>query len=164
MAPTLAYIGIGSNVDPGSHLPSGIERLATRLTLLQISPVYRSAALNLPDAPDFLNAVVSVTTEMPLTSLKAWLREVEAAEGRIRGPDRFAPRTLDLDILLWGETVIDADITIRPFIAVPLFDLQPDLVLPGGGPALKLVVAALDCSGLVLDADMTNGLRALLKG
>ena len=137
---TRAFIGVGSNIAPEDNIREALRRLGQSSRLRSISTFYREPAIGRPDEPDFYNGVVAIDTDAPPEMLK-WqvLRPIEAALGRQRGADRYASRTIDLDLILYGDSVLsgseltlpDPDILTRPFIAIPLYEIAPDLVLPG---------------------------------
>src|SRR5690348_733100 len=101
---TRAYAGIGSNVEPERHILMAVQALRGRFGALTLSPLYKNKAVGF-DGDDFLNGVIGLDTDLDVPGLKAALDEVEVACGRQRGAARFAPRTLDLDLLLYGDTV-----------------------------------------------------------
>lgn len=152
------FVAVGSNVDPEDHVPQAVRLLAARLGPLRTSTFYRTAPLGWPGQPRFYNGVVEGWTALPPLRLK-WhvLRGIETRLGRVRTADRFAPRTIDLDLLLHGEHVVatpalrlpDPDIAARPFLAVPLHELAPDLVLPGSRLRVADLAARADRSGMV---------------
>ena len=134
-----AFIALGSNLDPERHLPAALRLLAERVCLVAISTFYASPALDRPEQPDFYNGAVEIDTDLPPCELKyAVLREIEAALGRRRGADKYAAREIDLDLIWYDNLVVnepelvlpDPEIAARPFLAVPLAELAPDLV-PG---------------------------------
>lgn len=142
---TRAYIGIGSNLDePQRHVQRAFEELArlprTRLTAR--SSLYRSAPLAYAEQPDFLNAVAELETALAATQLLAALQALEAGHGRER-TFRNAPRTLDLDLLLFGDAEIgEPRLTVphprmheRAFVLRPLLEIAPEISIPGRGPA-----------------------------
>lgn len=136
-----AFIGLGSNQDnPVAQLDDAVSRLQrwSGISLLAVSGYYGSAPVGPQDQPDFVNAVAEVSTSLsPLELLQA-LQKMEDQQGRIR-TERWGPRTLDLDILLYGElnigepelTVPHPEMLNRLFVLAPLMDLAPDLVLAG---------------------------------
>ena len=125
---TRAYIGIGSNVEPERHIVMAIQALRGGFGALTLSPVYKNKAVGF-QGDDFLNGVIGLDTDLDVPALKAALDEVERACGRERGAARFAPRTLDLDLLLYGERVDAAaklprgDILRYAFVLKPLADI-----------------------------------------
>ncbi len=135
-----AFIAVGSNVDAERNVADALELLGRRLHVIAVSSFYRTPALGPPGRPDFLNGVVEVETELAPRELKRQvLLEVEDALGRERGGDRDAPRTIDLDLVLYGDLISDEagfvlpapEILGRAFVALPLLELEPDLILPG---------------------------------
>jgi len=142
---TRAFVGLGANVGNAANtLRQALEELGalpgTRVAAR--SPLYRSAPIGFADQPDFLNAVAEVRTSLSALELLAALMDLESRHGRER-PFPNAPRTLDLDLLLFGDEVLASDrLTLphprmheRAFVLRPLLDLDPDLSIPGVGPA-----------------------------
>ena len=143
-----AYIGLGANLgDPAATLRAAFQALSALpdTKLRASSSFYRTAPVD-AIGPDFLNAVAWLETRLPPLALLAELQRIEAANGRAR-PYRNAPRTLDLDLLLYGDEHIDtAALTVphprlqeRAFVVRPLADLAPGLVVPGHGPVSALL-------------------------
>jgi 2-amino-4-hydroxy-6-hydroxymethyldihydropteridine diphosphokinase len=138
-----AYIGLGANLgDPAAALDDAITRLAAipHTVIAARSSLYRSAPID-ATGPEFVNAVVALDTALAPHDLLAHLQLIEQAHGRAR-PYRNAPRTLDLDLLLYGEQTIDTpDLTVphprlheRAFVLRPLAEIDADLRIPGRGP------------------------------
>lgn len=131
------FVGAGSNVEPRRHLGAGLRGLAEQFGLLRLSPVYRNSPVGFT-GEDFLNLVIAFDTEDPLEDVAAALAAIETANGRVRGEAKFAPRTLDLDLLLYGELVLEAggiqvprdEITKYPFVLKPLADLAGERLHP----------------------------------
>ncbi len=146
---TRAYVGLGANLgDRESTIRRAVELLpdvAAVSTLRETDPV------GYLDQPSFLNGVAALETELPPRELLERLLDVERELGRTREGPRFGPRTIDLDLLLYGETEIDEPgLTLphprmheRRFVLEPLAELDPALVIPGRG-SLRDVIAALD--------------------
>ncbi len=140
----IAYIGIGANLgDAAANVRDAIARLARlpHTRLLSASGSYRTAPID-SSGPDYINAVASLDTELDAHALLAELQAIELAHGRER-PYRNAPRTLDLDLLLYGDAII-ASPTLsvphprmleRAFVLAPLLEIAPDIAVPGHGPA-----------------------------
>ncbi|MHB8059999.1 MAG: 2-amino-4-hydroxy-6-hydroxymethyldihydropteridine diphosphokinase, partial [Gaiellaceae bacterium] len=136
-----AFIAVGSNVEAERNVAAALELLGQRVRVAAISRFYWTPALGAPDSsPDFLNGVVELETELEPRELKrSVLLEVEGELGRERGAEKFAPRTIDLDLVLQGDVVCNEEglvlpspeILERPFIALPLLELEPELVEPG---------------------------------
>jgi 2-amino-4-hydroxy-6-hydroxymethyldihydropteridine diphosphokinase len=140
---TAAYIGLGSNLgDRLGHLQAAVKALSARgLEPAAISSVYESDALG-PPQPDYLNAVVSVSTSLPPSELLEALKAIEGELGRRQG-ERWGPREIDLDLLLYGDEMLEEEglsvphpeMTKRSFVLLPLLEIAPDLDLPSGEPA-----------------------------
>ncbi len=137
-----AFVGIGSNLDdPRGQVLRGLRALETlpRSTLLRRSPLYRSAPVD-ADGPDFVNAVALLRTGLTALELLAALQAIEQRHGRVRS-GHHAPRTLDLDLLLYGTQSIDGPalrvphprLQQRAFVLRPLLDIDPTLTAPGLG-------------------------------
>jgi 2-amino-4-hydroxy-6-hydroxymethyldihydropteridine diphosphokinase len=145
----LAYVGLGANLgDPAAALRAAQESLAflPQTQLHRVSSVYRTAPIDAL-GPDFLNAVAVLETRLTPDELLTELQRIEAEHGRER-PYRNAPRTLDLDLLLYGDaTVASPRLTVphprlheRAFALVPLAEVAPaDLVIPGRGTLRQLL-------------------------
>ena len=147
-----AYVGVGSNLDPERNIPAALTRLAQLVKVTGVSTFYRTAALGPPGQPDFLNGVVSVETVLSARELKrSVLVKVEKELHRERAADRYAPRVIDLDLVLYGDLVCDEEglvlpdshILERPFLAFPLLELEPELVIPGTRTSLREAAALL---------------------
>jgi 2-amino-4-hydroxy-6-hydroxymethyldihydropteridine diphosphokinase len=139
------FVGIGTNLEPERNVRLAITALEARFGHLTCSPVYRSPAWGF-SGPDFLNLVVTFETGLSAADVEAELSRIERAGGREPSP-RTGSRTLDLDLLLYGQTV-DAsqrlprdDVLRYPFVLCPLADLAPDLQHPVTG---QTVAAAWD--------------------
>ena len=150
-----AYIGLGSNLaDPVAQVRTGV----TALTCLEqthvelCSSFYRTAPVGLREQPDFINAVCRVRTRQDPAMLMRNLLEIERAHGRTREGGQGGPRTLDLDLLLYGDREIRTpDLTVphprlheRAFVLYPLHEIAPDLAIPGHGVLRELLSA---CAG-----------------
>ena len=144
-----AFIALGSNLDdPAAQVRRGIAELAglpeTRVT--RASALYRSAPVGYRDQPDFINAVVEIETGLQPRPLLEALLEIEQRHGRLRGV-RNGPRTLDLDIAVYGDRVVaepglvipHARVQERAFVIVPLAEVAPQLVVPRLGPIARLL-------------------------
>ena len=151
--PVLAYIGLGANLaNPEEQVRRAIAELdqVSASQLRQVSPLYLTAPLGPVAQPDYINAVAAVETRLAPTVLLAALQAIEDRHGRDRTGVRWGPRTLDLDLLLYGQAVIAApglrvphpELARRAFVLVPLADLAPaDLAIPGLGRLSELLAA-----------------------
>lgn len=163
------FVAVGSNIEPEAHILRAVRLLAQEVRVVAVSSFYRSRALKRPDQPDFLNGMVKIRTSLEPWSLKYdVLRGIEAKLGRQRGPDRYEARCIDLDLAVLGALVMkqdglevpDPDIRTRPFLAVPLLEVAPNLILPDSGIALSELAEAHDTSELALDEVFSQKIRA----
>lgn len=163
-----AFISLGSNIGPERHLPLAAARLLALGTRPAASSAFQNPALGPSPAPDFLNAIVALDTDLPAPDLRARLREIEAALGRRRTEDRYAPRTIDLDLVLLGSEVSsapgaplpDPDLLTRAHLAIPLAELAPEMPHPVTGEAMKAIAARLRTgAALRLRPDVTASLQ-----
>jgi len=147
-----AFIGIGSNIEPEKNVRAAIRSLAQQTRVTGISMVYCTGALDRPEQPHYFNCVVEIETEAPPAEVKhGILRPIENSLGRKRSADKYAPRTIDLDLILYGNLTIDTEdlklpdpeILERPFLAIPLFELAPDMVLAGYNLRIGEIAARL---------------------
>lgn len=143
-----AFIGMGSNLgDRKENLRRAVRalKLAPDILVKRVASLYRTAPVGVPDQPDFLNTVAEITTTLSPRELLVRLLAIEKNLGRVRG-ERWGPRVIDLDLLLYDKTeIVTEDLVIphprlekRAFVVVPLAELAPDLVLPGGTRAALL--------------------------
>lgn len=127
-----AIIALGSNIDADRNIPLAIDRIARQLKLLAATPPEKTSPIGptgqdaQPGTPDFLNAAVLVETTLDQKTLAGLLRRLESYLGRTRTADRYAPRTIDLDIVVWDGRVIDPDVRQRPYLRRQVSLLWPD--------------------------------------
>lgn len=121
-----AFISLGSNVDPEHHLPRAVAALARLGPITGVSNVYESAAVGPAGQPPFLNAVVRAEVDLSREDLRHRLRAIEAELGRVRTQDKYAPRTIDLDLVAL-EDFFDPEVASRAYLAVTLAEVAPDL-------------------------------------
>ena len=158
-----AFLALGSNLDPERHIPAALRLLADRVRLVALSTFYASPALGRPEQPDFYNGAAEIATDLPPRALKfSVLREIESALGRRRSADKYAAREIDLDLVWYGGLQVnepdlilpDPEIAARPFLAVPLAELAPDLFPPSEGSTGFQACAGADAG---LEACATPG-------
>jgi 2-amino-4-hydroxy-6-hydroxymethyldihydropteridine diphosphokinase len=180
---------VGSNIRPEENIPALVRILLAlpRVELSGISTFYRTPALSGPgeppgsrsNDPDYLNGVLEIRTSLGPTEVETVLRGIEMALGRVRSKDKFAPRTMDVDVIWYlpgpGETgktqdsggaapsklLPSSEIFTRPFVAVPLAELAPDLILPPDHTPIRQVVLRLSESVGEEDSSLTSRLQAL---
>lgn len=153
MSLAAAYIALGSNKgDRLKHMSTALDLLESeaRVKVLCVSPLYQNRAVGMGDADDFYNAVAKVETVLGPEALLDRCLSIELELGRERSREGWVPRTIDLDLLLYGEERIDTNrltlphprIAERDFVAVPLFDLEPDLDV--SGKSIRLIIDSLE--------------------
>ncbi len=159
---------MGSNIEPAGNLRRAVAFLCRHVRIIAISTVYLTPAEGRPEQPPYYNCVVEVETETPPMELKySILRPIEGSLGRKRTADRFAARTIDLDIVLYDDLIIrnddltlpDPQIQQRAFVALPLQELSPGLRLPGSGLSISEIAASLPRCGMMPLKDYTEILR-----
>ena len=140
-APVLALIGIGSNLRRSKNLRLGVAALEERVGALRLSPVYRNPAVGF-DGPDFYNLAAAFDTSLAPNELVDIFEDIHRQAGRGRGGERNVSRTLDIDLLLYGDRVQDEpqlprdDVLDYAFVLKPLVDIVPDLKHPVSGRRL----------------------------
>lgn len=156
---TKVFIGLGSNLGgPVVQLPRAVRMLHAlpETAVSGTSPAYWSLPWGVVDQPEFLNAVVRLDTALSARDLLDRMQAIEAGQGRRRSTEvRWGPRSLDLDLLVFGDqTIAEPGLQVphprlaaRSFVVVPLADLEPDLVIPGHGRVAEMA-RAIDRSGL----------------
>ena len=168
MIMTRAFVGIGSNIDPEKNVKEALRLLKKQVSIRAISTVYLTQPVGTAAQPRFYNCVIEIATQLPPQELKlAVLRRIEDVLGRKRTSDKFASRTIDLDLLLYDAlamtvddwTIPDPDIVRRPFLAVALHELAPGLVLPGSNASVDEAAAALPRDGMQPLTTYTDLLR-----
>ena len=153
-----AFVGLGSNLgDPAAQIRRAMQALAAmpETRLVRRSSLYRNPPAGYLDQPEFVNAVARIETRLAPRDLLERLLAIEHAHGRVREFPN-GPRTLDLDILLYGERIVrEPGLTIphprmleRAFVLVPLAEIAPEAVVPGGGRVADLV-RKVDASGMI---------------
>jgi 2-amino-4-hydroxy-6-hydroxymethyldihydropteridine diphosphokinase len=153
------YVGLGSNIEPEANLPRALDLLCEQVELEAISTVWETPPAGLK-GHNFLNAVVLAKTQLTMGLLKSLvLRPAEIQLGRVRTANKYAPRTIDLDILIYDGRVIDKSIWEQAFIAVPLAELLPDLSHPETGESLREAAQRL-----ALDVKLKPRLEVLRRG
>jgi 2-amino-4-hydroxy-6-hydroxymethyldihydropteridine diphosphokinase len=158
-----AFLVLGSNIDPQRHLPAACRRLAAHGRIARVSRVWESPPADGSPQANYLNAAVLLETPLSAAELRrAALPEIENALGRVRDPhDRHAARTIDIDIALFDDAILevagaripDPDLLTRPFVAVPLAELDPAYVHPQDGRTLAEIAAALEGAAPLIPRD-----------
>jgi 2-amino-4-hydroxy-6-hydroxymethyldihydropteridine diphosphokinase len=166
LAAQQVLVSLGANIQPERNLPEAVRRLGRCCRLLAVSPVYETPPVGRTDQPNFLNAAVRLETYRSPAELKGEvLLEIEKELGRVRTADKNAPRTVDLDISLFGDQVLelegrhipDPDILEFPHVARPLADLAPGFRHPETGQTLAQIAEGLSDEGLRRRDDIVLG-------
>lgn len=150
---TVAYIAIGSNLaSPLEQVNAAVKALGEipESRILAVSSFYRTPPLGPQDQPDYLNAAVALETTLAPEELLNHTQRIELQQGRVRKAERWGPRTLDLDIMLFGDAVINTerltvphyDMKNRGFMLWPLFEIAPSLVFPDNHTLARLLTDA----------------------
>jgi len=151
------FVAAGSNVTPRANLGRALHLMREAWPDLRVSPAYANVAFGF-EGDDFINLVAGFTTDEPLAVVLGRLHAIEAACGRPREAPKWAPRTMDLDVLLYGDTVGEfpgatlprPDLLKRAYMLGPLADIAPDLVHPTVGRSIAELWADFDADGHAL--------------
>ena len=166
--PEAAFISIGSNIDPEKYLPLAVENLSRLGEQISVSLVYQNPAIARPEQSDYLNAAAHVVTANSALEIRGILRQIEESLGRIRSKDKYDSRTLDLDLCLLGDQVLETAELILPdpnllkyaHIAVPIAELDPDFLHPIAGSNLREIAYRLRPeANLSLREDISQRIR-----
>jgi 2-amino-4-hydroxy-6-hydroxymethyldihydropteridine diphosphokinase len=141
--PVDVLLSLGSNIEPERYLRAALDELRARFGDVAVSPAYRTAAVGVDGAP-FVNSAALIRTALPLDALEAWLHALEDRHGRDRSGARLSDRTLDVDVVFYGDRVLAEGGCVRiprpelehAFVLKPLADIAPDFVDPLDGRAL----------------------------
>jgi 2-amino-4-hydroxy-6-hydroxymethyldihydropteridine diphosphokinase len=151
--PNLAYLSLGSNIEPERNLPAAVDQLAEFGRIRAVSAVWQTTPIGFTDQPDFLNAVVLLETPLSARALREQvIAQIERSLNRVRTADKNAPRTIDIDIMLFNHDVLslggrripDPEVLERPFVAIPLAEIAPDYVHPETGQTLEQIARRFD--------------------
>ncbi|MEY4684337.1 MAG: hypothetical protein RLZ25_796 [Pseudomonadota bacterium] len=135
-----AFLSIGSNIDPERHIPAALKDLADLFGPLALSSIYETEAVGF-EGPIFHNLVAAFDCELPAETIAEHLRAIEERHGRTRESQKFSSRTLDIDLILWGDAIFTRgrlqiprpEIIRYAFVLEPLAELAPDLKHPENG-------------------------------
>jgi len=169
-----AFVGVGSNVDPERNILSALPGIQSQMEVVSTSRFYRNPAFSPDrnDLPPFVNGVLKIHTNHAPWELKyRVLREIEGRFRRRRGENRYFPRTLDLDLLVYGDLDVhvdglilpDPDISVQAFWAIPLAELVPGFTPPGSRLSMEEIVRTLDARTMVCLESFTAEVRRVLR-
>ena len=151
-----ATILLGSNIDPEINIKKAIDCLKKECVLIKTSRLWETEAIG-SDGPDFLNLAIEIETPLMENDLKYQvLRKLEKDLGRVRTEDKYAPRPIDLDIIIFDNLVVDQDLWKRSFISSPISDLIPDLRHPSNKKTLLEISRELQNSAFARIYERTN--------
>ncbi|MFN2176913.1 MAG: 2-amino-4-hydroxy-6-hydroxymethyldihydropteridine diphosphokinase [Anaerolineales bacterium] len=138
------YLGLGSNIDPGNYILKAVELLRSLFFISDISNAWESFPVG-TTGPKFVNVALSFKTDLSLEMLKnEVLRPIENQLGRVRTSNKNAPRTIDLDILIWNDRVIDPELVYHPHLAVPFAEINPEFKPFGKSDSIKEIAESLN--------------------
>lgn len=138
-----AYLSLGSNIESAKNILLAIEKLRTAVTVNAISTIWDTPAVG-ADTSRFLNASAWVSTQYSARELKdIVIAGIEKELGRVRTADKYAPRTIDIDILIYDEQVLDSNLWVREFLVIPTAELRPDLEDPVTGLTLNQIAQSM---------------------
>jgi 2-amino-4-hydroxy-6-hydroxymethyldihydropteridine diphosphokinase len=134
---TRVYLSLGSNIEPEKNLRAAIDELRAKFGQIEISPTYRFKAVGF-EGPDFLNLAAAIDTDLDAAALNDWLHDLENRHGRRRDVPRFSSRTLDIDIVLFGDAVMSGPGHLQiprnelqhAFVLQPMADIARDVLHP----------------------------------
>ena len=165
------FISLGSNIDPERNIKEALRLLSEHIKILQVSTVYLTGPIGKLLRPEFYDCVIRTETDIEPHALKfGVLKEVEERLGRKRSEDRYASRTIDIDILIYGDLLVhtedliipDRDILDRPFLALGLRELKEDLILPDSKKSIQEVSNRFNNEEMTPLTEFTKVLRDLI--
>lgn len=167
-----AFIAVGSNIEPSLQIEEALRLLAQSITVSAVSTFYQTKAIARPEQPDYRNGIFKIETSISPMELKMdILRDIEKKLDRIRTDDPLAARTIDLDVVLFGDLVLnedglrlpDPDVREWAFVAVPLLELAPELLMPDNGEPLASLASAQKCDTLKADEELSRILKERIE-
>lgn len=168
-----AYIGVGSNINPEESIENALSLLVKHVELVNISSFYWTKPLLNKSQDDYLNGALRIKTVFSPKKLKfSLLKKIETKLGRKKSIDKYLSRIIDFDLILYDDLVInkndfiipDSDIYTRAFIAIPLLELNPDLVLPDTGQSIKKIVKKFKMNGMIVNLNFSNNMKKKFVG
>lgn len=164
----LVHLSLGSNIHPAIHLSNALKILDEKFGVVARSHIYETSPVGgVKGQPPFWNMVIAIKTKDAPEKLKKWIGILERNEGRTRVKNRYAARTLDVDLVCWGDRIVRGrklklphpDIQTKAFVLFPLLEIAPDLVIPGiSKPLIEIAAAFTDKSQKIrrLSIDLIN--------
>ncbi len=168
---TIAFLALGSNIEPEKNILRAIRLLSDHVTILKSSTVYLTEPLLQKKQPRYYNCVIEIATDTEPHILKLEvIRPIEEALGRQRQEDKYTSRTIDIDLIIYGNLYIsnntlqlpDPEIEKRPFLAIPLAEIEPELLLPPSNRPIAEIARKFKQAQLASLRDFTKTLRTLI--
>lgn len=139
-----AILLLGSNIEPESNIMKALQILGQKTKIIKVSSIYHTKAVG-SDGPDFLNQAVSIETDLDKDDIKNKLiLFIEINLGRVRTEDKYAPRTIDVDLILYNSDILDQNVWKYKFAALPVSELNPHLINPDDGRKLSDIIDCLN--------------------
>lgn len=169
---TVVFLSLGSNVKPEENVLEAVRLLSHHVKVLKASTVYLTEPLRHRSHPAYYNCVLKIETDIKPHDLKSnVLRPIEQKLGRKRTKDKYSSRTIDIDIILYGNQIIstkelvvpDSDIQKRAFLAIPLYEIEPDLILPNTNEHISEIASRFKNPKITKLKSFTATLRALVN-
>lgn len=155
----LVYLGLGSNLQPEIYLQKAVRHIGQLLTIEAVSSAWQSEAVG-TKGPDFLNAVLAVSTDLSLENLKSQVTSrIEEKLERVRTEDKYAPRTIDIDVLVYKGQVVEPEVWLHAHHAVPLAEIAPYITHPDTGEPISTIA-----DRLILDSGISHRPDILTPG
>ena len=120
-------IGVGSNIQPKENIAKALERIAEGHQIVAKSRFVETKPVGDDSQPDFINGAILIETDMDREELKSALAEIEIELGRVRGANKYGPRTIDLDIVVWEGEIVNEDFWEREFLRKAVFEIYPEM-------------------------------------
>ena len=122
-------IGMGSNIDPQKNIAKAKKQIAAEYSLIAESKFVETEPIGVKEQPNFINGAILIETTKNFHELTNWLKSLENSLGRVRSAEKYSPRTIDLDVVIWNNKVIDNDVYEREFLKKAVLEVQPNLHL-----------------------------------
>lgn len=120
-------VAIGSNIEPEKNVSLARKHISTELKIVKTSQFIKTKPIGNKDQPEFLNGALLIESDLTIENLKDLLREIEDKIGRNRDNDKFGPRVIDLDVVVWNGNIIDDDVYERRFLQKSITELLPEI-------------------------------------
>jgi 2-amino-4-hydroxy-6-hydroxymethyldihydropteridine diphosphokinase len=171
-APVDAFVAIGSNIEPHENIPRAVSALRACCNVVASSTFYKTIPVGRPRDPEYRNGAVHVRTATPPAAFQYGdLRGIERDLGRVRSDDRYAARTIDLDLIIHGDssgtfdglTLPALDLFERDFVAIPVAELMPGFEMPGEPATLADIAKKFKASKLEVDRLLTERVKEIVQ-